>query len=772
MKRTGKNMHSGFNRIRINNYKGSSMPIVMLIMLIVLMVGGAVAYAAVQIFTIVRNEEHNQMTYIAAESAIERTISNLDKYLTNENFAVDRGIAFSSETQFINDIIDELNDGDPQIANSFNIPVYADSSLNSADAAISFSWDGLTYTRTGNKLKFPMQVTASASMENGKFRSYGRKAVGVKEYEVWIYEPFKLNAAVYTLGDLVVKGIGTSTITDDVYVFGTGLDKPNRMEQYYMGGVCVVDSAILHINQGSVYTRNLVRVGTFDETGSNKCAVVVDHDVVADGIQAFGINDAIVVIRDAYTFDDIEMNGANSYIAINGNYFGLNFGDQSFHDTSSAVINTSPRYAAGTVNEFTQSRIVINGYTFVNGSTFKMEVDEGRAGHKLENVALAWEGNQPVYLAEDCDNTPDYISVLTSSSHGERNGFSVLLGNVGWDNNKNLITDWTTWDDWISEIHGKALGQGRKSYPISVPEKIKGFCHYAMAANNKLYPADVDNIELPSHNTIECAVAEDVDGLDRYQLDPYIKGNWYDDTATDTGIPAGLQEMLGILEGHVSVFARKEYPEALGDEINYNFTKFGSTTEFLRIRDLLDDIDESDWDCVIKFGDDGIDNYLTPVNLVDFIKDNYSDPEDYFMIINLDPDRELVIDIDPDTGTGTVNGIIFTMGKVSIKNGATVNGTIIAAGRGYDPGSKVKGSAADSFYYDHDGEASTPDIKMTRLPRIVENTNISNFKSWDYAALIMQDGGNVHFPGRDALFNKFDEVHGGIEFKEILDDIF
>ena len=48
------------------------------------------------------------------------------------------------------------------------------------------------------------------------------------------------------------------------------------------------------------------------------------------------------------------MNGADSYIAINGNFFGMNPGDDNFHDTSSAVVNISQMYAYGTVNEYTK----------------------------------------------------------------------------------------------------------------------------------------------------------------------------------------------------------------------------------------------------------------------------------------------------------------------------------------------------------------------------------------------------------------------------------
>lgn len=746
------------NRRVYSNIHGNSMPIVMLVMLIVMIIGSAVAYSTVQMFSIVRNEEHNQMTYIAAESAIERSISNLDRYLTKEEFATDRDITYSSDSQFINDIVGKLNGGDSQIKNSFNIPVYADSSINSAEIVMSFSWDGSTYTRTGNKLKFPLQIIATAKMENGMFKSIGRKVVAVKEYEVWIYNPFVLNGAVYSLGDFVAKGSGTSTITNDVYVFGTGLDKPNRMDQYYMGGICAVNSAKLHIQNGSVYTRNLLRVGNFNTPDENECAIIVDHDVVAQGIQAFGINDAIVIIRDAYTFDDIEMNGANSCIAVNGNYFGLNPGDGVFHDTSSAVINTSPRYAGATINEFTQSRIVINGYTFVNGSAFRM--DGGIIGHKLEDVALAWEGNQPVYIDENCDNTEEYLNALRSNSRGERNGFSVLLGNAGWNNITNLISNWELWDDWISEIRSRADGRTNNFTGLSVPARIKGFCHYAVAANNTLYPSDEAHIEIPT--SVVCNIANDVNGLNVRPLDGYIHETWFYSTHASIGIPKGLENMMSFLEGHVHVFSRKEYPEEASGEISYKYNSgmipgsFGSTTEFLRIRDQLEEIDEDVWDCVFQFHSDDNDVNLTPVNLVDFLEDEGVDITDYFLIINLDPDRELIIDRD------VINGIIFTMGKIKISNGATVNGSIIAAGMGYDPYSYVKGSAAD---FDDDGNP--------RLPRVVRNTNIRNFENWDYAALILDSGGgNIHFPGRENLFNQFDETIDGANLKDILEDIF
>lgn len=74
--RTAKTIGTGFNRIDLISNSGNTMPIVLLVMLVVLIIGGAVAYTAVQMFTIARSEEHNQMAYIAAESAIGKQRHN------------------------------------------------------------------------------------------------------------------------------------------------------------------------------------------------------------------------------------------------------------------------------------------------------------------------------------------------------------------------------------------------------------------------------------------------------------------------------------------------------------------------------------------------------------------------------------------------------------------------------------------------------------------------------------------------------------------------
>lgn len=282
-----------------------------------------------------------------------------------------------------------------------------------------------------------------------------------------------------------------------------------------------------------------------------------------------------------------------------------------------------------------------------------------------------------------------------------------------------------------------------------------------MAANNKLYPASEEYIEIP--DSVVCYIGNKIEGLDLYLLNNYITaGNWVESTDMNTGIPKGLEVLMGYLESQVHVFARKEYPTTVSGEINYKYNLgmsseedpalLESTTEFLRIRDELDKLDTSKWGCIVKFDDDGSNE---TVYLVDYLESHYSNPTDHFLIVNLNPDRELVI-------TRDMNGIIFTMGKVTIENGATINGAIIAAGRGYDSASGVQGSAAD-----------IDDSGNPRLPRIVGTQNVPHFRNWDYAALVFDNGGgNIIFEGREELFEKFTEEKNGDKFSEILKEIF
>ena len=756
-------------RTFIFDTSGNTIPLVMMVALVVMIIGGAVAYSAVQLFTIARGEAHSQLAYFAAESALERSLCNLDSVITKESYAKSRGIVYSGEISFINAIIDSLNDEMNTAVYKYfdNIGVYGNDGMDKAQATLNFSWEG-GYSKVGlKKLEFPITITATAQMENGIFKSYGKKAVARRNFSVWISDRFRLNGAAYTLGDLLANGTEdkTSTIEGDVYVFGTGLDKAKRMEQYYNGGICAAGNAVLHIQNGSAFTRNLVRAGTFDDNdGSNTCAIVVDKDIVAQGIQVFGSNDSIVAIRDAYTFDDVELSGSNSFIAINGNFFGLNGGDGKRHDTSSAVLNLAPRYGGGMDNSYMKSRIVINGHVLVNGATFRIKDPvTGEAGHKMEGVSLAWEGYQPVYIAQgigpDAEYYDDYVNALIGS-----NGFSVILQKE-WDNDNFNFSGgdtWENWGNWITEICGKA---GYLTNSItSFPGTITGFCNLGMAANNGIYlidSLDEDLSDIKKPGSITCNIAGDIEGLESSFFDDCIDLEW-DFYTGSSGMGQALDRLMGLLEDHVQVFAGKGFNDNPDiDDIMYSFTPgLDEKTEFMTISDHLES----------EITGDPLTNHVlryeatSDPDTVDVIADleaAYEESETpytdyYFLILNFNPDKELRIN-------GQVNGIVFSLGKVVIEGDGVVNGAVIAAGRGFDPSvaNYVRGSAAE---YNSDGSP--------RLPRVfIEDgsNNINTFKSWEYAALVFENGGSIVFPGRDELLSI---IEGQDNFNYILFDIF
>ena len=761
--------------ILINNTAGNSIPLVLLIALIVMIIGSAVAYGTVQVFSAVKGEAHSQLAFFAAESALERSMCCLDTHITKENYATSKGIIYSGDDDaFITAIIGSLNSNDlgNNIYRAFNdISVYTNDSMNKPEVTIVYSYKGGIKKLGLKKIVIPITITATAKMENGLFKSYGKKSVATREYEVWIDNGFKLNGAVYTLGDLLAKTTipnpSESEIEGNIYVFGTGLENARVMQQHYNGGVCVTDKAVLKVINGNIYTRNLVRAGLFSEGAiSESCAIVVDKDIVAQGIQVFGSNDSIVVNRDAYTFDDVELIGVNSYIAINGNYYGLNPGEGTRHDTSSAIINAAPRFTNG---EY--SRIVINGDVFVNGTTFRIKnTSTGEVGHKMEDVSHAWIDDETVYAAKGIEAGDDIDvykqAIEDARSNNTINGFSVILQRDNWDGitygfANRTITDWKS---WITDI--KRVARYGRSNDLIPPLGVSGFCNYAMAANDRIYMmdrTDRNSSEIKRPTSFPSNIGDDdygIDALKDYFSNNYVNAHWTNDDsgwtvyASENGshsMTEAMTNMMGILQEHVEVFAKKEYvptptpeptpppptptptPTPTPDKIKYSFVESGGTTLFMKLSNYLDGISDS----TPNFLEIPNDVDVSPVNVISAIGGS----TDYHIILNLNPNRELHID-------GEMYGIIFSHGKVVIKGNGKVNGAVIAAGKGYDPGTKVGGSAAGYYIDPSDG------AKKPRLPKVIIDPAVGNtdtFKNWEYAALVFENGGSIVFSNREAL---------------------
>ncbi|NLN65326.1 MAG: hypothetical protein GX144_07960 [Clostridiaceae bacterium] len=764
------------------NTTGNAMPLVMLLVMVLLLVGGSVAYSTMQMFTITRDGYHDQLAYIAAENTVENSIADLLDTITQTDYAASRGVIYSgNDNQYLNELIAQIN-ADTLIRKDYNVKVHDE--MNEAQVSVRFDrFDSTTFTNTGSKLIFPLQITAQSEMVDDAFKSYGRKVVAVRDFEVSIYSKFTLRGAAYTLGDLIVtegKDINIdgnhSTIQGDIYAFGTGLDKTNRMQQYYLGGVCAMENSILHVKNGSIFTRNLVRSGTFDDSDglSAKANIIVDNDVVAQGIQVFGSNDNIVVCRDAYTFDDVEMNGANSIIAINRNYFGLCEGRENEHDASSSVINVAPMY--GTSPEYRRSRSVINGDVFINGVTFRVEEDGGEttAGHKLESVAMNWMPNasgeyKPFHLAKNIpfNSTQNAYNQRIEDNLSDLDGFSVLWKvNWAYDNaGPDVKGNWELWKNWISDIKSAvnpANGiSNNNNAAIGVPSSIalRGYCNLGIAANNRFYQFNETNFDTSHISTVYLDVVHKIEYLSNpdetakmLQMDP---SDWWSYTSLDIGIPKKLDDLMNLLMSHVQVFASKQ---ASGGEYNYQLKRApNGVTEFGRLKQRLSDPTEFPNDpfhrCVLSIPDDGMEvdkqTFINQVLENAYISSGQNYQDYHFLVVNQDPENTLIV-------SDEFSGLIFTVGKVIIEENGVVNGSIIAAGRGYHEGS-VKGSAADSD--DH-----LPRVDPTEGPYADEFGRLKK-----YTAIEIKNGGSIYFTNARDLLEKFRDDNPGSRSLDLFD---
>lgn len=809
MKQKSYSMHK--NRIfgfLIRSTKGNALPLVLMLVMVVMLVGGSVAYSTMQMYNITRDGYHDQLAYIAAENALEKSIGNLQLTLAVPGYPGNKGVFFTGNVNnFLNSLVNKINSVD-DIQRSYTIKVH--DNLNEASVSVNFQRYGPEYTYTANTLTFKLQIEATADMVDDTYSSYSKKAVAVREFSIPLYRAFTLNGAVYSLGDLrVTSGYplvsdyeqdtlpeNYSTIEGDVYVFGTGLDKANRMQQYYTGGVCGTANSVLHV-KGSIFTQNLVRAGRFDDLDGGTSSIIVDEDILAQSIQVFGTNDNIVVIGDAYTFDDVEMNGPNSAIAINGNYFGLNPGDGFFHDSSSAIMNMAPMYVYS--EDYLESRIAVNGNIFATGLTFRVE--GGEAGHKMESVSMTWRYDadsgkyKPLHIyenipAKDLVN-PDQPQIKYNNALfdplEDNNGFSVLW-KLNWDyDNTNAFTParWDLWDNWVQEISNTAdYASNNLTGKLPAASELQGFCHYGIAANNDFYAFDKDDetiSKVKRASTVAIPIVnkiidyEDVDTLD-FSTTPWTRyTDWKD---TGGSFSNNMMKLMGDLKPLVNVFAQKEINTGDG-AYDYQYISATSQTEFNRIKDILGNETEFPHEpfkrCIVRYADDGVEGTVdgTPtapttsnlngeLKLLDMNNDDTPpdsdppiepdpDPTDdyqsyYFLVVNLDPDREIHI-------TDDFYGIIFSMGKVVIKQDGAVHGAIIAAGKGYDDsGDGVEGSSADVY----SEVIGTETIKKTRLPRVIVGDALSenNFKTGKYVGVEIENGGDIFYPGNVELLTE------------------
>ncbi|WP_080065603.1 hypothetical protein [Ruminiclostridium hungatei] len=776
----------------VKNQKGSVMLAVVVVLAILVILGVALLDSSTMGYKISKHEETADKAYYAAQTGIERCFSHIVDYCANESNT--NGMNGADEVAFARQVIENIKaslETEPgKIIYKIDLSGGTGDTATVTISDIRYIKHQPSEDHDPRKIDVTVGVTAESDYERFGDRVSNKKISSFLKVTMHVPKDFQLNAAIYTIGDLMVENINAQ-VKGDVVAFGTSPQYAKQVQQYYYGGIYAKDGGHLSVD-GNAYSRGLIRTGEYLNMNSlAPSSIYIYRDAIANGIQVFGTKERIVVGRNAYTFDDLEMNGEDSVIAINGSYLGLtNEKDAKAHDQSSAIVNSAIIHYAGSEDSM-KSRIVINGDVIINGGTFNVDSDGNPTNllEQIEDASVLVSGSlgTPMYkeyLDEINNGVIDpRVSPYHSWLYGKK---SLATGFV------NLFQRWmqrafiddNDIDLWMQQID-LARGSGTNDstcFDINTPA-ISGFCHYEIGANDRIYfmnrsrynASDMEVEILPlSFVTTGPGLAidyvtEPASSWPNYMKDglPQISSDWKGQDLDDDRMSEKLKEILNMVRPLTQPFAKRDFDGTNTFILNSNqpSTEASSANLFLSVRDKLED----------RFGTGTKPHVInlstvTPgavdINAQMNERISSSTPgaistDDYYLFINSNPKVTLEV-------SGRVNGIVFSMGKVILKKDAEVTGAVIAAGRGYTPDSAYGYLSPDKSSADQQTVAG---VTTNYLPQILkEGQNLQRLDDGSYAGVHFAGSGvadlaRVTFPGRYNLLTEF--LNEGIDLDSI-----
>ena len=790
-----------------NSKKGSALVLVVLVMTVLIILGATLIEASLTTFKLSKTEGYMDYGYYAAHSAIEKcfdriqygvthpdesNISSLFPYaVTAEN--VVSILSGKQETETRYGLV--TNDSGYIKKSDFeNIQVLNNTS-KSAIVVLEF-FPKATADRGPGKVEVTIGVKAYASIDFKPYTSGDREVYAQKSFIIEIPNGFELLGPIYTIGDVMATSSSSVNIQGDVYAYGTSPEKLTSPAQYHYGGIYAKDNSTLTI-AGNAYSRSFIRTGEYygDENIVSKSRINVKKDAIAQCIQIFGKSDKIVLHNNAYTFDDLEIDGEDSVIAVNGNYFGLSKGAH-YHDETSGVINAAPVHYYS--DDAMKSRIVINQAVMINGGTWRIDPENGKSKYQIEDASAPWMidtyndiddalyKNAPLEPGENDsfeDNTefsykewlkgtnPKYTQFRRSGNidgtyvsdqpyekwaRGFGNLFQVWNKKIGDEQ----IDDWIAYIDDARqvEVNSEGITYNKTNKFDNEPNAIKGFCHSVMAANytktgssekSLFYMNKEVTDQTDPSNQIHSASTyfEDASGNFNFSLDN-VKPS--EITRKKLGIEEKITDLDGI-EGWKAVWGystwgnwNSGYVSAVSDAMtNLNRRLKKLTSPFFTRTDYEN---YSELNAPIQHTTTG--KFEGILSGVESLHENYKDSSPY--ILNVTSKVEFYEAMEKSKNDPThyymviANGTdVGKPGKVTLKGNTTVNGAIIAAGR------------------NHKGESSMV------TPPIIDDQgiNVNELDNGAYAAVHFMGNVTVNFPkpvpeptqeeNRKWLINKF-----------------
>ncbi|MCX7842445.1 MAG: hypothetical protein N2489_05150 [Clostridia bacterium] len=758
--------------MKSNLQRGSALPLVILVTAVLVILSVSLSNLVVQWYGITREDENHQYAYVAAESAIEHCFLHIYKQLKNPDFV--RTVTPSPNydafaDNFIGSLHTDIASGSP--THTFNVSggallIDVLGNGNNAEVDVDLKRVG-SAAKDGNELVFDVGISAQATLKNGRFNSYGRKVFAKKQFRVTIAEKFFLNAPVYTIGNLLASDNSNLVIEGDVYVFGTFPERTRENRQDYYGGIMAASGSTLTIS-GSAFTYSFIRSGIYngDPGGSS---IYINGDAIAQSIQIFGKNNNIAVGRNAYTIDDLEVDGENSIIAVNGSYIGLSRGDDQTHDSSSAVVNAAVVHN-GNSDEAKKSRIVVNGDVVINGTTFKVNPSTGAVEFKMESASLAWQGNtfgtgNPLYRSYS-GLPEDYLKTYISSISNVK-GFQNVF-----QHNWNPLVSFPA---WLAEIRLSSLDVSNGTTYGGLT--VRGFTNNCMAANGRsIYHVLKDNetaSDVKRVNKITDTTAYKAPSLfettnaavkiipDNFwaDLSSCDWNNEYNSPAiADYTFAGKLNTFRTKAMQALKLFAYREFP--LEDEsavaaipstmggIQMPSPNFSVATEpkayesrFLNILYSIKElVKNNNSNYVLKYDGPGPDIDLDADASSRYTSGGAIIPgedQKLYLAYNTNPQRTIKIN-------GFFKGMIVTAGRIELEPGADVHGVILAAGEGMNGGSASENG---------------------NLPYIRSNgSNHEKLYKKDYTAIMISGAGNnskITYINAKALIEGFASASNG-----------
>lgn len=712
----------------LKNRKGMTLATVIIIISVLIILCGVLSEAVMSNIVLTKRHRNIDMAYYAGESAIEHWSSIINKTANDQSVVsgsnVDLGNTTSVEN-YISYLIGEFNSAISSASSTtMNIDIEGDG-VDLAKVQLD-DIEKVSYSVSANDLIIDLGIRAiSEYAPSSTNYSTGNKVVyAIKRFTVTYPVQDNLDSAIYAVGDIHVTGTAghnnPAIVKGDVYTYGSFAKYTLTNNQYLYGGLMAQKYGKIQIF-GNAYSRSFIRTGVYNEVqAENNSEIFIFKDAIAQCIQSFGINNKLVVLRNAYTFDDVEMNGSNSVIAINGSVFGLSRGGANpNHDESSGIINSAPIHGQLSPNSL-KSRIVVNGDVILAGGTFKVNEATGEALAQIEDASVAWDTDEDIpyyklYSKWTEANADIYHEDIRSDYKLSKissllNQFQVW--NIVDPSNPTEISDWLSYIDrerqYGFEIGTNKAGHYQKSENDYKP--LRGFSFFEMAANNKLYVSRADDNSAQYYFSDDLYVKDS--GGSSSPLKPYRLDNIfnpdntlkYDKDAWDGFTISVARDFLNTsnskvadihndLINKVHKYATRIYPSAAGDPwTSASLNKFDETLKKLATRynevyttnagkyyfyidptatglsgemDIKDIFNSSYFDYNIGSDNKKIVDIYTTCN----------DRSKYYLLVNTKPDLDIVID-------GTFNGIIVTAGKVRLKPKADIFGSIIAAGGG------------------------------------------------------------------------------------------